>query len=121
MPAFDQRLKETMPLPTLIIHTPSWRTDEDGARSYEQVMSDKVGVGYAIPQAKRELLTPGCKVVLLCKDKAKRAEGTLRKLEPVGKTLSGMQRYDVQIDGLREVPYRSENLGRTGVAVLTDE
>ena len=95
--------------PTLVINAPWQKVQEENKRSFDD---------YAIPSALYAQLSPGCRVVLLCKDKERRAEGTLASLDPKSKTNSGMQRYDVHINGLIEVTYKSEKLLRTGVAVL---
>jgi hypothetical protein len=103
---------------TLVIHTPRWRVDAEGERSFEDVLASGVGDGYAIPARLAALLSPGARVVLLCKDQRQRAEGVLERLRPTGKTGSGMVRYEVTIRDLQTVPYEPEALGRTGVAVI---
>ncbi len=103
---------------TLVLHAPSWKENEDGAKSFEQICSSGVGAGYAIPQHLRDLLHAGCGVVVLNKDRELRAEGTIVRLEPTGKTESGMVRYDVHIHNLRPAAYKPEMLRRTGIDVL---
>jgi hypothetical protein len=56
-------------------------------------------------------------VVLLDKVDKRSAEGTLAKLVDNGKTETGMKRYDVHIKDLKEVDYKPERLGRTGVSI----
>ena len=91
---------------TLIIHAPDRRV-KSGAKSFEAVLADGVGVGYAISQEHAKILVPGSDVVVLRKDKnKKRAEGSLIKLVSTSrKTPQGIQRYNVHCKGLRVVAY----------------
>ena len=58
-------------------------------------------------------------VVLLDKYTRDRVEGKLVRLEKTGeKTSQGILRYDVHTTQLKRVPYKSESLTRTGIAVL---
>jgi hypothetical protein len=82
------------------------------------LITSRVGDGYAITQNLFSKLSPGCGVVLLCKDSEKRAEGTLVELVPTGKTDNGIERYDVHFESMKMVPYKSERLNRNGVAVI---
>jgi hypothetical protein len=77
-----------------------------------------VGREYLIGEKKAALLREGCAVVLLSKDEKRRAEGTLVRLEPTGKARNGVQRYNVHMKDLKEVPYKAENLDRWGVNVV---
>jgi len=105
---------------TLVIHAPDYRVKKDGAKSFEAVFADGIGVGYAIYPNDINNLNPGCIVVLLRKDRKKRrAEGRLVKLSPTGNwTKNGLQRYDVHFEDRRGVPYKSVNFNRCGVAVI---
>jgi hypothetical protein len=103
---------------TLVLNAPTWREREPDARSFEQILESGVCGGYAIPATLHSRIHPGCTVVLLNKDKQKRAEGTLVRLQSADKTKSGIQRYDVHVRDFRIVPYQPEALGRTGVAVI---
>ncbi len=103
---------------TFVIHTPRWKVQQESARSFDGVLASGIGDGYAIPERLVRKLYVGCDVVVLSKDERKRAEGKLRELVPMGKTDSGIQRYDVYIENLRTVPFVSEPLTRTGVAVF---
>lgn len=104
-------------MPTLILNAPSWRENEDGAKSFQSILASGRGDGYAIASPLVSQIVPGCPVVVLNKERARRAEGTLVRLEPTSKTDSGMQRYNVWMKDLREVPYQPEALNRCGVAV----
>jgi hypothetical protein len=103
---------------TLIIHAPKAMVAQEQKKSFQNTLESGVGEGYAIAKADHDRLAAGCVVVVLSKDEKRRAEGTLARLIPNGKTKGGMQRYDVHIRGLTEVAYQPEPLGRTGVSVI---
>jgi len=109
----------TKKLATLVIHAPEAKAKK-GAKRFEDVLADGVGVEYAIPRKDISKLLPGSTVVLLRKDKNKRrAEGVLVKLAlTTNKTPQGIQRYDVHFEKRMEVLYKSERLNRFGVAVI---
>jgi hypothetical protein len=106
-------------MPTLVIHAPWERENKPtpNYKSFESIFASNpcVGPDYAIPRDLFTHLYPGCGVVLLCKDKPRRAEGKLVKLDPTFKAGNAMQRYNVYIDHLTMVPYKPENLTRSGV------
>ncbi len=77
-----------------------------------------MGDGYAIASTELPLITPGCGVWVLDKEKEKRAEGTLVKLEPEGSTKSGIQRFNVYMKDLRMVPYQNVKLNKRGIAII---
>jgi len=67
---------------TLVIHAPDAKARE-GSKSFEDILKDGVGSGYAISKKDMGRLAPGCTVVLLRKDRdRKRAEGRLVRLYP---------------------------------------
>jgi len=102
----------------LVIHAPAYRAIQ-GAKSFEDVLADGVGVGYIIYKIdKSKLQEPGSIVVLLSNDLKRRAEGVLVKLNPTIKADNGGQRYDVFVDKWMEVLYKRERLNRCGVAVI---
>lgn len=105
---------------SLIINAPKQQEISRNAQSFEQTLSTGIGAGYAINRNLFQQIHPGCKVVLLSKDRKLRAEGELIRLVPTCKTKNGIQRYDVHVSGFVKVPYRSERLNRNGVA-LKDE
>jgi hypothetical protein len=105
-------------MPTLIIHAPRYKARQEGYRSFDRTIKRRVGEGFAIPKADFGRLGQGDKVVVLSKDEKRRAEGTLVRLVPNGKTKTGMKKYDVRIRGLNVVKYKPERLGRTGVSVV---
>ena len=105
-------------MPTLVIHAPAGKAQQENKQSFETTFTRGVGDGYAIAQNLFSQLSPGCRVVLLCKDSEKRAEGQLVKLFPTGKTDNGIERYDVYFENMKMVPYKAERLNRNGVAVI---
>ena len=102
----------------LIINAPKQMAQSDKKKSFDSTFATGVGEGYAISSQLYERCRPGCRVVLLSKDERKRGEGKLVRLVPTSKAGNGIQRYDVYIEGLTRVPYRSEPLNRNGVAVI---
>ena len=103
---------------TLIIHAPQGKAEQEGKRSFRRTIELSIGEGYAIPKAYAGRLGRGDKVVVLSKDESRRAEGTLVKLMQNGETQTGMKRYDVHMENVKEVAYKPEPLGRTGVSVI---
>jgi hypothetical protein len=103
---------------TLVIHAPSGKARQEGKRSFDETLQDGIGDGYAIDSKRYHLVYPGCRVVLLDKDKRQRAEGRLVKLEETEKTGSGMQRYNVHFENMVIMPYKSEGLTHWGIAVI---
>ena len=103
---------------TLVIHAPSEKVQSEQKRSFESTVRLGVGDGYAIARDLRARITLGCRVVVLDKGGERRAEGTLVRLVATSKTGNGIQRYDVHMKDLKEVPYKPENLNRNGVAVI---
>ncbi len=105
---------------TLYLNAPREKTNDEDKKSYADTLRTATGNGYAVPKADAEKCLPGCGVVLLCQDEGRRAEGTLKAIRKTGdRTRTGMLRYDVQIEGLAEVPYSPPpaRLGRTGTLV----
>jgi len=102
----------------LAINAPRWRVRQENAMSFEEILRLGIGRGYAIYNNIFNQLSPGCSVVVLDKDRELRAEGQLIELVPRDRTNNGIQRYDVRIRNLIEVPYRPECLNRCGVAVI---
>jgi len=101
---------------TLVLSLPA----RNGWRSFQETFASGVGEEYAIPGKFFPRLESGrWVVVLLSKDKKLRGEGKLSKIVWSGETtVRGMHRYDVYIKNLKMVPYKSERLLRTGIAVI---
>jgi transcriptional regulator with XRE-family HTH domain len=108
---------------TLVLSAPR-ATAARGKKSFERTFNSGVGEDYAIAKDDAARLQAELQagntvvVVVLSKDETQRAEGTLVKLVPNGRTRTGMQRYDVYIKDLNKVEYKPERLGRTGVSVI---
>lgn len=105
---------------TLVLHAPKARDNNPtpNYKSFEHTFASGVGKDYALAGGVLAEIVLGCLVVLLCKDKPMRAEGTLVKLIPTFKAGNGIQRYDVHMENLKMVPYKPESLNRNGVAVI---
>src|SRR5215207_9900369 len=106
-------------MPTLVISAPSWRKD---AKPFGEVFRSLLGEGYALAKTELAAISPGCPLILLDKDKKRRAEGRVAQLQPTGIFTGGhMQRYNVHLAHLSEVPYgdsSSIRLNRRGVAIV---
>lgn len=111
-------------MPTLVIHAPECQLGRDDTKSFCETFTTRIGRAYALNRKIFSQISPGCRVVLLCKDKKRRAEGQLVKLEPATKdgsllvTKNGIKRYDVHVENFEMIPYRPEALNRNGVAIV---
>ena len=107
---------------TLVIHAPTWRHRTDSAKSFQQTISSRMGEGYALLASEVESLARGCDVIVLDKGGKRRANATLNHLEPTGVwTANHVQRYNVYLDGVREIPFdnsASIRLNRRGIALI---
>src|SRR5262245_5121832 len=81
--------KESGTVTTLIFNVPGAKAHLDGYLDFAATVAGGVGKGYAIPKAGADRLAPGDKVVVLDKDRERRAEGTLVKLVADGKAGNG--------------------------------
>jgi len=88
--------------------------------SFEGIFTSGVGPTYIISDSEREQLPIGSKVVILDNDYEKRAEAQLKGFSKAEMAGNGQQRYDVQLDKPKMVPYKKERLNRNGVAVIDD-
>jgi hypothetical protein len=91
-----------------------------GGKTFEAILEDGRGPGYAIFQDDVVRLIPGSTVVLVRQDRnQRRAEGSLvgTPQYSLRNTPQGVRRYDVSIKNLKEVTFRPERLNRFGVAV----
>lgn len=107
-------------MPTLVIHARHSEAERNQKRSFEQTVRTGIGDGYAISRGLFQQLAPGDPVLVICKDHRRQASGRIRRLKPTEKTANGIQRYDVFMDDLKQVPFDSGGvpLTRTGVAVI---
>ncbi|RPI70681.1 MAG: hypothetical protein EHM38_05330 [Geobacteraceae bacterium] len=115
---------------SLVIHAPEYQLAREGTKSFHDTFKTGVGNAYALNRTilaqvlPEGIIHPGWRVVLSGKDKKRRAEGELVRLEPAIKdgrpwfTENGIRRFNVYIENLKVVPYRSEALNRNGVAVI---
>ena len=105
---------------TLVIHAPDSQVQENQKQSFTQTVQTERGDGYAISKELRRKLATGNDVVVICKVHQKQAIGKIKELIPTELTGNGMQRYDVVMENLQEVPFTHGNirLNRNGVAVI---
>jgi hypothetical protein len=105
---------------TLFIHAPYKKAPPCGRYSFEYIYKTGIGEGYAIERKWEGIIKPGWSVVLLrCDKDKKRAEGILRELEQTGIYVTGRQRYNVHIAGLKKVPFKKEvKFNHYGVALI---
>jgi hypothetical protein len=101
----------------LVLNAPHSRFKGEG-ETFEEMSLSGIARGYIISEGQLAQLSTGCDVVLLDKEKGKRAEGRLKELEKKEKAGNGQQRYDVHFEDGKQVPYKSESLNRNGVAVI---
>ena len=104
-------------MPTLVLNVPTWREEQDGARSFESTMATGIGEGFAIASTLVGHVRPGIPVIVLNKQRGLRAEGFVVRLQPTVKTGSGMQRYNVWMRDLEMKPYADEAVNRCGVGI----
>ncbi len=107
-------------MPTLILHASYSQARYDLKPNFDQTMKTGKGTGYAINNALSQRLSPGDDVIVICKAEEKQAAGKIERLIPTVKTGGGVQRYDIIMLDLEEVPYTCGNvaLNRNGVAIL---
>src|SRR5258707_140483 len=83
---------------TLVLHAPTWRTQSESAKSFQQTIDSHVGEGYALAQSELDQLRPGCDVFVLDKARKRRANAKLARLHATGVwTANHIQRYDVPL------------------------
>ncbi len=82
---------------SLIINAPRLQEIERDAQSFEKTFSTGIGKNFAVNSNLFQHIHPGCKVVLLSKDRKLRAEGELIRLVATYKSKNGIQRYVVQL------------------------
>lgn len=103
---------------TLVLSAPDTRLGKARhCKSFEQILATGIGPDYAIYRHLAEQITTGCRLVLICNDKGKRAEGTLSEIARSGEARNGVQRYNIRISGLTRVPFVPESLNRCGVSL----
>ncbi|MCA1596220.1 MAG: hypothetical protein LC772_07320 [Chloroflexi bacterium] len=107
-------------MPTLILHTPHFPAGEQRKQSFDETVATGRGDRYAINGRLFEQLSPGDRVVVICKHHQRQAEGIIAQFIPIVKTRNGIQRYDVVMENLVVVPFSLGNvrLNRNGIAVI---
>lgn len=112
-------MKKEEGMATLVISASHARARK-GGKTFEAILGDGLGPGYAISRNDVAKLVPGSPVVLVRQDRnERRAEGTLvMRPQYTGRnTPQGKRRYDVSIVNLKEVTFRPEQIDRNGVGV----
>ena len=88
-------------------------------RTFQTIVANGIGPDYAIYSSIISQIQPGLKVVVFDREQQVRAEGTLAAYVAKGKAGNGVQRYDLQIDNLHDVPYTSPPaVNHCGVALV---
>lgn len=101
----------------LVLNAPYSKFKGTG-ETFEEITSSGFAGGYILSENDVAQLNTGCKVVLLDKERERRAEGQLKSIEKAEKAGNGQQRYNVYFEKAKQVPYISEGLKRSGVAVI---
>jgi hypothetical protein len=118
-------------MPSLVIHAPEYQTPRPDMQSFQDTFDKGVGKAYALDRTISRQLPPegairppGWRVVLLCKDRRRRAEGDYIRIEPAARedgawfARNHTCKYNVYVENFVMVPYRPEALNRHGVAVI---
>ena len=104
---------------TLVIGARDSKAKKQGKTPFSKIFTTGIGPRYAIYNDYISKLRLGFStVVLLDRDKKKRAEGLLTKLERIEKAGNGVWQYNVHVKKWTEVPYKPESLNRCGVALI---
>jgi hypothetical protein len=101
----------------LVLNAPHSRFRGTG-ETFDEMFKSGLAAGYILSENEVAQLSTGCKVILLDKEKERRAEGQLKTVKKAEKASNGKQRYDVHFEKAKLVPYISESLKRNGVAVI---
>ena len=106
---------------TLFLSAPDVRTQQGSGfyKTFSTILTRKVGPDYAIYSSLIGRINAGDKVVVFDRDSQRCAEGRIASYALTGKAGNGVQRFDVYIDDLMEVPYtNAPSVNRCGVAVI---
>lgn len=88
-------------------------------KTFRTILASGVGPDYAIYSTLIPQLHSGMRVVVFDRDQQLRAEGTLANYVATNKAGNGLQRYDLSIANLHQVPYTAPpSVNRCGVAIL---
>jgi len=104
---------------TLYLSAPWDKTDPGTHRKdFYEILERRVGPDYAIYSGLIGLVRPGMRAEVFDKGRGKKAEGVVTKLVPKRRAGNGVQRYDVLLGELTEVPYTNPpQFNRCGIAV----
>jgi hypothetical protein len=103
----------------LVVSAPQNKVDTaTETPSFDQILATEVGPGYAISDADRRKISIDSKVIILDKYRRKRAEAVIVVCKLVGKTNTGMPRYDVHFKNAQLTDYHDERLERWGTSVI---
>ena len=94
-----------------------------GKKSFDDILLDGIGEGYAIGKQLRSRIKTGDTVVVICKSdsKVRCAKGKLKKISENGNaTRNGILRHDLEIQGLKECSQCEGSINRHGVSVVQD-
>src|SRR5437870_1166704 len=106
-------------MPTLFLSAPKVMTQQGTGfyRDFYTILQNHIGPDYAIHASIRAQLHPGIHVVVFDRDRQLQAEGDISALTP--KPSNRVQRYDVDIPNLSQVPYSNPpRVNRCGVAFV---
>jgi len=106
-------------MPTLYLSAPKVMTQQGSGfyRDFYTILQNHIGPDYAIYDSLIGQVRPGIKAVVFDRDRQLRAEGVVNTVAP--KPSNRVQRYDVHISNLTQVPYTNPpRVNRCGVAVV---
>ena len=105
---------------TIYLNAPKSQVDSGLKRSFEDILSNGIGIGYILSKADIELCKIGSRVIVLDKAGGNEAEGKLLKLVEKETLQNGQIRYDVHIEGFIRRAYigSPRNLRRSGTLVV---
>src|SRR5438128_2423564 len=96
-------------MPALVLNAPTMQVVLRDARDFDTVMKLKVGEAYCFTDDEARSIHSGWDVIVLDKTRRRRADGkVVRVVRAVGNyspCASGRTRYDVQLEGLKQVAY----------------
>jgi hypothetical protein len=106
--------------PTLFLSAPKIRTKQGAGfyRTFDTILLSGVGPDYGIYANLIGQVRSGMRVVVFDRDVQRCAEGVVVNYIPTKKAGNGVQRYNINIHKLREIPYTSPpKVNYFGVAI----
>ena len=103
---------------TLILHTPTNGVGL-GKQSFDATIKSKIATGFAISKKNLTIAQQCSDVIILDKNRKKKASGTivqilLSKKSPAG---NGMSRYDISFKEPKAEKFHAEPLSRSGIGI----